>query len=139
MKSVDTNHSNVLTSHVIGSKQCRHNPGIRLVHGMIGLFYKWRTASRTLIIFIFFFFSSRRRHTRYWRDWSSDVCSSDLVGKICPTRQTFPANVARFSEREGRPQSAMVVLTHSSGNASRRLAIRQRLIEIGRASCRERV
>src|SRR3712207_5377286 len=28
---------------------------------------------------MFFFFSSRRRHTRYWRDWSSDVCSSDLV------------------------------------------------------------
>src|SRR3712207_7297827 len=27
-----------------------------------------------------FFFSSRRRHTRYWRDWSSDVCSSDLNG-----------------------------------------------------------
>src|SRR3712207_9283674 len=27
-----------------------------------------------------FFFSSRRRHTRYWRDWSSDVCSSDLRG-----------------------------------------------------------
>src|SRR3712207_1610153 len=26
------------------------------------------------------FFSSRRRHTRYWRDWSSDVCSSDLEG-----------------------------------------------------------
>src|SRR5215217_8578270 len=28
--------------------------------------------------YIMFFFSSRRRHTRYWRDWSSDVCSSDL-------------------------------------------------------------
>src|SRR5699024_6821639 len=27
-----------------------------------------------------FFFSSRRRHTRSKRDWSSDVCSSDLVG-----------------------------------------------------------
>src|SRR2546429_4416182 len=27
-----------------------------------------------------FFFSSRRRHTRCSRDWSSDVCSSDLVG-----------------------------------------------------------
>src|SRR3712207_604391 len=26
-----------------------------------------------------FFFSSRRRHTRYWRDWSSDVCSSDIA------------------------------------------------------------
>src|SRR5438445_10742686 len=32
---------------------------------------------------ILFFFSSRRRHTRYWRDWSSDVCSSDLVAKQC--------------------------------------------------------
>src|SRR5699024_2105943 len=28
--------------------------------------------------FVFFFFSSRRRHTRSKRDWSSDVCSSDL-------------------------------------------------------------
>src|SRR3712207_3088764 len=28
---------------------------------------------------MYFFFSSRRRHTRYWRDWSSDVCSSDLL------------------------------------------------------------
>src|SRR6185295_6591123 len=31
------------------------------------------------LVFVFFF-SSRRRHTRYWRDWSSDVCSSDLDG-----------------------------------------------------------
>src|SRR6266550_8284138 len=30
-------------------------------------------------IVLFFFFSSRRRHTRCSRDWSSDVCSSDLV------------------------------------------------------------
>src|SRR5690606_14414883 len=29
--------------------------------------------------FFFFFFSSRRRHTRFSRDWSSDVCSSDLL------------------------------------------------------------
>src|SRR5439155_19101181 len=29
-------------------------------------------------VFFFFFFSSRRRHTRWPRDWSSDVCSSDL-------------------------------------------------------------
>src|SRR5437762_13399207 len=28
-----------------------------------------------------FFFSSRRRHTRYIGDWSSDVCSSDLLEK----------------------------------------------------------
>src|SRR3712207_8593002 len=31
---------------------------------------------------VFFFFSSRRRHTRYWRDWSSDVCSSDLASHL---------------------------------------------------------
>src|SRR5438445_12961140 len=34
-----------------------------------------------------FFFSSRRRHTRYWRDWSSDVCSSDLISSC---RACFP-------------------------------------------------
>src|SRR5689334_24772841 len=32
-----------------------------------------------LFFFFFFFFSSRRRHTRWHCDWSSDVCSSDLV------------------------------------------------------------
>src|SRR5262245_63930327 len=32
-------------------------------------------------IFFFFFFSSRRRHTRCLSDWSSDVCSSDLLLK----------------------------------------------------------
>src|SRR3989442_15460664 len=32
-----------------------------------------------MTILLFFFFSSRRRHTRCGRDWSSDVCSSDLT------------------------------------------------------------
>src|SRR5215510_13835608 len=32
-------------------------------------------------MWFFFFFSSRRRHTRWPRDWSSDVCSSDLVSQ----------------------------------------------------------
>src|SRR5690606_40925243 len=31
-----------------------------------------------------FFFSSRRRHTRFSRDWSSDVCSSDLLDVVEP-------------------------------------------------------
>src|SRR5216683_1924476 len=35
----------------------------------------------------FFFFSSRRRHTRSDRDWSSDVCSSDLAAKPDPARE----------------------------------------------------
>src|SRR5690625_7643214 len=33
---------------------------------------------------VFFFFSSRRRHTRWPRDWSSDVCSSDLPRRAQP-------------------------------------------------------
>src|SRR3712207_5565159 len=38
-----------------------------------------------------FFFSSRRRHTRYWRDWSSDVCSSDLCFETSrPTTHSDP-------------------------------------------------
>src|SRR2546429_1256089 len=36
---------------------------------------------------LLFFFSSRRRHTRCSRDWSSDVCSSDL--KLLPTPARF--------------------------------------------------
>src|SRR5690348_18456162 len=41
---------------------------------------------------VFFFFSSRRRHTRWTGDWSSDVCSSDLIEK----------NAEELVEAEGR-------------------------------------
>src|SRR6266508_3061577 len=58
--------------------------------------------------FVWFFFSSRRRHTRWPRDWSSDVCSSDLGPRCCepsprssvggpPT--TGPRSPARSSPR----------------------------------------
>src|SRR5204863_5900096 len=47
----------------------------------------------------FFFFSSRRRHTRSLRDWSSDVCSSDLLfdGKLdlVLTANNGPARLLR--------------------------------------------
>src|SRR5204863_4609151 len=39
-------------------------------------------SSLLFILFFFFFFSSRRRHTRSLRDWSSDVCSSDLPNAL---------------------------------------------------------
>src|SRR2546422_7957731 len=42
------------------------------------------------IIFFFFFFSSRRRHTRCSRDWSSDVCSSDLPQPDVLSRDVVP-------------------------------------------------
>src|SRR5215204_7368573 len=44
------------------------------------------------MFFFFFFFSSRRRHTRSLCDWSSDVCSSDLL---------LPRSVAHPPERRG--------------------------------------
>src|SRR2546428_4953031 len=44
---------------------------------------------------LFFFFSSRRRHTRSDRDWSSDVCSSDLVDLDALDVISFPVGVAR--------------------------------------------
>src|SRR5690606_39363285 len=42
-----------------------------------------------------FFFSSRRRHTRFSRDWSSDVCSSDLLFGIWPQQQRPIQDLAR--------------------------------------------
>src|SRR3712207_2935180 len=38
-----------------------------------------KVRTSTVVLRSLFFFSSRRRHTMYWRDWSSDVCSSDLA------------------------------------------------------------
>src|SRR3712207_7541071 len=46
-------------------------------------------------MFWIFFFSSRRRHTRYWRDWSSDLCSSDLQGLAALLAEWLPQ--ARFA------------------------------------------
>src|SRR5256884_885631 len=43
----------------------------------------------------FFFFSSRRRHTRCSRDWSSDVCSSDLedFAQVDQVERQFPDGI----------------------------------------------
>src|SRR5690606_39362829 len=43
-----------------------------------------------------FFFSSRRRHTRFSRDWSSDVCSSDLVSFHCRSKRSTYLPSARL-------------------------------------------
>src|SRR5215510_5357095 len=72
-----------------------------------------------------FFFSSRRRHTIWPRDWSSDVCSSDLEG--------WPA-VARDRLQEV-PGPARLRARHDRDDGFFRLLPDQ----IGRASCRERV
>src|SRR5207237_4608298 len=93
------------------------------------------------------FFSSRRRHTRFKCDWSSDVCSSDLVADAAPgaelyvglkrgvTRDEFQRKIGDGSVAECfhrvtvKPGDAMFLPSgrvHALG------------AEIGRASCRER-
>src|SRR6266536_5309945 len=50
----------------------------------------------------FFFFSSRRRHTRSTRDWSSDVCSSDLAALSGEGHDDTPAQqVVQEIEAQG--------------------------------------
>src|SRR5690606_39563422 len=94
-----------------------------------------------------FFFSSRRRHTRFSRDWSSDVCSSDLQLKNQDSSihwhgLLLPAimdGVPGFNQYDGikpgqsfkyhfkiRQNGTYWYHAHSKG-------------QIGRASCRERV
>src|SRR5256886_9171566 len=52
----------------------------------------------------FFFFSSRRRHTRFDCDWSSDVCSSDLVADAAAFTR-----VVTIVRRHGGPRPVVVV------------------------------
>src|SRR6266511_5657814 len=60
----------------------------------------------------FFFFSSRRRHTRFSRDWSSDVCSSDLaVDQLRPS--------AGRAGADGRTETAVEVLASETERLER--------------------
>src|SRR5438874_5313218 len=102
----------------------------------------------------FFFFSSRRRHTRSLRDWSSDVCSSDLVS---------PGNRIPGIPRHHLNAAANYDLTEKITVGAGAVAVSRQFVrgndnnrhqpdavnflgpgeiggyEIGRASCRERV
>src|SRR6267378_7993282 len=68
-----------------------------------------------MFYFFFFFFSSRRRHTRSLRDWSSDVCSSDLGGQVGPRGQEGSAAQDRRkppqvqAREDGQPDGASFV------------------------------
>src|SRR5206468_5593846 len=88
-----------------------------------------------MLFSFFFFFSSRRRHTRSDRDWSSDVCSSDL------TRRAHSAHHPPLQdERQGAPGTWVARFWRlSHANALRRRDLVRTPSKIGRASCRERV
>src|SRR5207245_8599358 len=92
-----------------------------------------------------FFFSSRRRHTRCYRDWSSDVCSSDLeanvaicdmagtnvnpdvmLGSDVPDGTRVTVNTSRIADGD----IGFVINFNGAGSVPP--------VKIGRASCRER-
>src|SRR5207253_7371055 len=93
-----------------------------------------------------FFFSSRRRHTRWPRDWSSDVCSSDLsygkrAGSISGLAGTWDSTgeVRLTKDVEQSLRGKNVILVEDILDTGLTLTFLKRLLKIGRASCRERV
>src|SRR5207247_5933675 len=93
--------------------------------------------------------SSRRRHTRSTRDWSSDVCSSDLERSRYSRRTELAMNFDRIRLRNGvtRPFDGYIenvrtpngedVRVDNEGIVSEQTS--QTTTKIGSASCRERV
>src|SRR2546429_1684972 len=106
---------------------------------------------------VFFFFSSRRRHTRCSRDWSSDVCSSDLIdhGKTTLTAAITKvlslkgeAEFRPFDSIDSAPEEKARGITISIAHVEYETDKRHYAhvdcpghadYKIGRASCRERV
>src|SRR5204863_1135365 len=89
----------------------------------------------------FFFFSSRRRHTRSLRDWSSDVCSSDLPS----VAQCLGGNILRVVAKNSRTSlNTSSFLPHArrqGGNESRKIRpyffsrIRSEERRVGKSLC----
>src|SRR5205814_7504606 len=93
-----------------------------------------------------FFFSSRRRHTRCLSDWSSDVCSSDLVKEDLETKfknSDDPLRIvfvcAMWITGFDVPSCSTIYLDKPMKNHTLMQTIARANREIGRASCRERV
>src|SRR5260370_25416078 len=90
--------------------------------------------------FAVFFFSSRRRHTRFKCDWSSDVCSSDLFRCAALRRPAF-VRLSAIRKLVGEARRNGMIGLEEAANLSEIPNVRQKgtRLEIGRASCRERV
>src|SRR5699024_11498473 len=90
------------------------------------------------------FLSTRRRHTRSIRDWSSDVCSSDLTYPKINENDPMPYStestlkVREFRGESGSPTLWTTTAAMEAWNLTRR-RYGKGIYEIGRASCRDRV
>src|SRR5437867_10045482 len=83
-----------------------------------------------------FFFSSRRRHTRSYGDWSSDVCSSDLLrhrigDSVLMLADPMPQSTVKPPKALGGTSVGIFLYVEDVDEVVRQA------IEIGRASCRE--
>src|SRR5207245_7748207 len=97
-----------------------------------------------MVFFILFFcFASRRRHTRCYRDWSSDVCSSDLLQTVAGIHAfSTAANFffARYEQEDaldrllGRLMEQNILIRDCRNIEG----LNGPYFQIGRASCRER-
>src|SRR5207245_5369030 len=89
------------------------------------------------VLIFLFFFSSRRRHTRCYRDWSSDVCSSDLTGftqrAFIPPPSPALAGQTFVTDRTGR-----LATTDSPALAGQALEPRSEERRVGK-ECRSRL
>src|SRR5207253_7131861 len=94
----------------------------------------------------FFFFSSRRRHTRWPRDWSSDVCSSDLLAEAV-LRAVLLESLGGIDHEDALASGGVFLVEHDDAGRDAR-AVKEiggqaddglEVAEIGRASCRGRV
>src|SRR3989449_7875343 len=89
-----------------------------------------------MLSFVFFFFSSRRRHTRCSRDWSSDVCSSDLGCLFCKRvlADNMIAALTPIRERAQalRAEPLSVSATLRAGAAKARVLARETMTQVRR-------
>src|SRR3989440_5335835 len=97
------------------------------------------SVSSSIVSVVFFFFSSRRRHTRSDRDWSSDVCSSDLAAAYYAGHRDASVRIVDSIEQLGGQVAAVYPEKNVYDVAGHPKILGRDLVEIGRASCRERV
>src|SRR5690606_40479673 len=91
--------------------------------------------------------SSRRRHTRFSRDWSSDVCSSDLIGKEGETISPKPrglhsARCGIWEDANASPLELLCLLQRDAGAFSEQnnnAHLLKRAFSISKVKCRQAI